>query len=259
MNKKLFLLTLLFIFNCITAQNAINTEVDSKFYFEAEQFVTKDVYDNYYFITNNNLIKTNNQKTFFFKEVTLGKIEYVSVLNPLQIMVFYKDFNTVVLLDNQLNETHRIKGNNYTILFQAVDLARQNNLWFYDANSLQFGTFNFVENTFKYISTPTSFSIKNYKSDYNQFYWITDDNHFFSINYFGKITLLQNLDALENVKIINDKAFLAKKNGKINYYINNAIYEILVDKNSTDFFCFKDGFLSIFTNNYVTNYKIELP
>ena len=36
------------------------------------------------------------------------KIKKVDLINPLKVTLFYEEFNTVVLLDNQMNEIQKI-------------------------------------------------------------------------------------------------------------------------------------------------------
>jgi hypothetical protein len=47
------------------------------------------------------------RETFVYQNFSLGKITKVDLQNPLKIVLFYENFNTVVTLDNQLNEIQK--------------------------------------------------------------------------------------------------------------------------------------------------------
>ena len=249
---------LLFTFICFS-QEAIQTTIIDSIPFEAEQFIGTDAYKNYYFIKKNTLVKVNNNKSISYQNLTLGKITFVDIQNPLQIVLFYKDFNTIVLLDNQLNETTQVNGNNFGLIWETIGLSRQNSLWFFDTNSMKFGLFNLIEKKFQLISNPQNEKIKLTSSNYNNFYWLNNENELYGINYFGKISSYGKIPEGDHYEIINQNDYLYSKDQKIFFFTNNKTHEIIVDKNTFSNFCYKDGILSIFTNNFVINYKIKLP
>jgi hypothetical protein len=51
--------------------------------------------------------KIGTRETFVYQNFSLGKITKVDLQNPLKIVLFYENFNTVVTLDNQLNEIQK--------------------------------------------------------------------------------------------------------------------------------------------------------
>ena len=48
--------------------------------------------------------KKTPKKTFSYSNIELGKLSMVNIQNPFKIILFYADFNTAILLDNNLNE-----------------------------------------------------------------------------------------------------------------------------------------------------------
>ena len=63
--------------------------------------------------------KTKDHQSLEYKNISLGKITKVDLQNPLKIVLFYENFNTAVLLDNQLNETQKINFSENTIPIQV--------------------------------------------------------------------------------------------------------------------------------------------
>ena len=67
-------------------------------------WVKTDSFGNVYVMSTNEISKYNSkgvlQKTFSNKRY--GKISFIDATNPLKILVYYKDFQQIVFLDNQL-------------------------------------------------------------------------------------------------------------------------------------------------------------
>jgi hypothetical protein len=84
--------------------------------------------------------RKSGERIFSFSNVELGEISQVDTGNPFKILLFYRDFNSVILLDNNLNElSQRIDFTGETgfnnVLF--VGNSSQNNIWLYaDDNKL---------------------------------------------------------------------------------------------------------------------------
>ncbi|MEZ4853597.1 hypothetical protein [Flavobacterium sp.] len=248
---------LFFCFLCATAVVAqYNSETIS---FKADSLLAKDNYGYFYFLKNNSLLKTNFVTPQEYQNTVLGKPTALDVQNPLQLVVFYKKFNTVVLLDNQLNETVTINGNLYNLVFETVGLARQNNIWFYDSVSQKFGLFNFKENTVNFISTSYVTSFKTSFCNYNNFYWITTDYVMFTLSFYGKISMVKQIPSFEAACFVSEKKYVLKSNENITYYNEGTVINLNLLVNSSSNFCFNNSILSIFTDNSVTNYKINLP
>lgn len=216
-----------------------------------------------YFSSNNVFYKKTTDKEFDYTAISLGNLTSVDLYNPLQIVLFYKDFNTVVLIDNQLNETHRIDGNKLEtpVNFNTVGLASRNQFWFYDFLTQKIGLYNFNADTYKFISTPIINKILDYNSDYNYFYWLDEEHLLYSITIFGKIKTIGKIPSFDLVKILPDEKYVYKKDDQLYYCtINqNKCYEIIISEKSFDKFYYKNGILSIFTADKVINYKILLP
>ena len=134
--KNIYLIFITFLIVGITfSQNAIYTENIDKTLLLTDTFLGFDNQQNQYSIKDNVLSKNSKLINYQYKNVSLGKITRVDFQNPLQIVVFYNDFNTAILLDNQLNETKKIDFNllSEAVNIDAIALSSQNQLWFFDA------------------------------------------------------------------------------------------------------------------------------
>ena len=90
-----------------------------------------------YVVTATNQIKKldkNLDSVAVFNNVRQnGTVSCIDVTNPLKILVYYKDFATVVLLDRFLNTRQTINLRNKNILqVKAIALSYDNNIWLFD-------------------------------------------------------------------------------------------------------------------------------
>jgi hypothetical protein len=178
-------------------------------------------------------------------------------------MLFYENFNTIILLDNQLNETQKINlsENDVPILATATGIVSQNRLWIYNSLTQQIGLFDYLKNTFLSITPSLQGNLKYYESDFNTFQWIDNNLNWYSCDIFGKITTLGKVTDFDQMQVINDHIILFLKEGKLQLQDikNNTIYTIQNVEKSFKKFYYKDQILATFTNHGITNYKISIP
>ncbi|WP_029271826.1 hypothetical protein [Flavobacterium sp. KJJ] len=271
MTKKALKLLLLFFiagsFSGAFAQNSkINPKPISHFEINVDTFLGYDSFGYSYQIKNNVFSKIREKEVFEYKNVSLGNITKVDLQNPLKIVLYYDAFNTVLLLDNQLNKITEINFSQNTtpIVVSAIGMSTQNQLWIYNTLNQQIGLFDYLKNEYKTISNPLTEVIKYYQTDFNTFYWIDKKNNWFSCDIFGKITSLGKVADFDKIEIINPHQYIFRK-GNLLYFKDitdtnsNTISEIEILEKSFDNFCYKDQILSIFTAKEITNYKIVTP
>ncbi len=92
---------------------------------------------NIFLITATNQIKKLNNKfdsVGIFNDVKrYGSIFTIDVSNPLKILVYYKDFAMIVMLDKQLNNRNTINLRQQNILqVKAIAQSYDNNIWLFD-------------------------------------------------------------------------------------------------------------------------------
>jgi hypothetical protein len=230
---------------------------------ESDQFLEYDQFGYYYYIKNNVFFKTKEKESFEYKNISLGKITKVDLLNPLTIVLFYENFNTAVLLDNQLNETQKINfsENEIPIMISAIGLASQNQLWIYNNLTQQIGLFDFLKKEYKTVSIPFVKNIKKYQTDFNTFYWIDEEDNWYSCDLFGKIIFKEKIPSFDSIEIINENKYLFKKDNILIYKDTEKDLKIEIEISEKTFkkFYYKDQILSIFTSEGITNYKITIP
>lgn len=98
---------------------------------------TTDNLGNIYLLTETNQLKKVNEKgdsIAVYNDVRrYGKIFSVDASNPLKVLVYYKDFFTIVVLDRLLNVRAAIDLRKQNILqVTAATSSYDNNIWLYD-------------------------------------------------------------------------------------------------------------------------------
>ena len=107
--------------------------------FKGKAFTT-DQTGSYYEIYPNQIIKIgkNGQRQFSYSNNILGEISSVDVSNPMKIVVFFRDFSKIVILDNTLSEQGGALDLNEVSLEETslVCTSYNNGIWYY--NPLKF-------------------------------------------------------------------------------------------------------------------------
>ena len=262
--KKVFLF--LFILSCSISfcqSQKLKTIIINTKELENKTYIGFDGLGNNYYIKDNVFSKQYESQIWEYKNVALGKITSVDYVNPLKIVVFYEDFNTIITLDNQLNEIQKLNlfDIDNTIFASKIGMASQNQLWIYNALTQQILLFDYLKNTSKIIGNPIQENIKYTQSDFNNFYWIDEINNWYSIDIFGKVTLLANIPPFEKIQIIDNEKLLFSRDN-ILYSLNNktkVVYEIEIVEKSFQNYYYKDQILAIFTNQQIKFFKLKLP
>jgi hypothetical protein len=230
---------------------------------QADVFGGYDAFGYQYTIKNQVFLKQKDQKGIEYKNLALGKIKKVDIQNPLKMLLFYEEFNTIVTLDNQLNETQKINfsDQNPPIVVAATAMASQNRFWIYNSLTQQIGFFDYLKNNYIPITQSLQGDIKYYEADFNYFYWIDDKNNGYQCNIFGNIVSLGKMPDFDKIQFLSPKSVLFLK-AEVLYFQDFTNEEKIPLENShksIKSFCYKDQILSIFTTEGITNYKIILP
>ena len=214
-----------------------------------DQFLGYDQFGFYYSIKDNTLSKIKEDESFQYKNPSLGKITKVNFQNPLKIVLFYEDFNTAILLDNQLNESQKINFSESTtpLLVSAIGIASQNKLWIYNSLNQQIELYDYLKNTCKSISTPIPNKIKYYQSDSNKLYWIDDKNDSYSCDMYGKITRVGKIPNFEMIQILNENQFIFTTNNILYFGDYKFGLELLIINGGIVFFT-----MLLFSNKQVS-------
>jgi hypothetical protein len=135
MNKFSFILFLCW-FTKLAAQTDSSFQFLSKVRGDIVSF-SADNLDNVYLLSSTNQLKklnANGDSAAIFNDVKkFGKASLVDVSNPLKVLLYYRDFATIVVLDRFLNVRNTIDLRKQNILqVGAIGQSYDNKIWLYD-------------------------------------------------------------------------------------------------------------------------------
>ncbi len=161
---KIKLLFFFIFYINISFSQEIQTELVSKTPLIADRFIGVDELENIYYIKNNILHKKNIREDLVYSNVELGEITSVNINNPFKIILLYKDYNSVVVLDNKLNElTQAITFPDTNI--SLVSYASENDLWVYSKDNNILQLYNYQNKTINLTTQPLGFYQENFMAE----------------------------------------------------------------------------------------------
>lgn len=229
---------------------------------EADQWFGKDAFGYTYFSKGNVFYKQKNQEVWEYKNLILGKITKVDVINPLRILLYYEPFNTIVTLDNQLNEILKTDFNLHpSIVTSAIGLASRDRYWYFNNQSQKLGLMEYFQHKFtefpRWITNP----IVLYDSSFNEFYWINEAGEWWTCNIFGKMQWRKKISNSVPYCFLDAKTLIVKKDGQFVLIFSNKEEVIPIPEleNLEGSFRFQNQILSIFTQTKIVEFQINLP
>ena len=184
---RLQFLFLFGFFNFFLAFNQITLDkIESVSYDNNFRLISVDNLGESYFLEDNNLRKGED---YFFSDSSLGPITKVDFYNNFKLKVWYQDFNTLVILDNYLNEITRVQFNKASSVFEISDIssANENDIWVYNESDMRIKKFDFFNQVFtENVQTQIDGNLIDMKSNYN-YLWVLTEKYLYKINYNGLI------------------------------------------------------------------------
>lgn len=194
-----------------------------------------------------------------FKEPFLGRISHFDERNPLRRLVFYKDTQYLVILDNQLTEIGRLSliEKFPEITASYASLTAQSTIWIFDENSKRWCILSSLKGQLQFVSNPV-YHYDFLTSDGNYAYW-KNATQVYGIDIYGKII---------KEKILPENArMLAINKNKIVYQLNNDVFLFNTENNTkkqleeieskVEKVVFGVEFLNILTKDEIFTYYIK--
>ena len=196
MQKLVFLF--LFVSLCCFSQEKklqkISATLTDSIPLKVQQIFGIDNFGTLYYTTKNNSFHKKTKDTIItYSNFQLGDISSASTFNPLKLNLFYKDFNTVVILDNRLAEINKVDFNTIQPYKNVsfVSSGYDNSLWLFNQDYQFLELYDFKTNKVKLKTVPVQSEVLDLKSDYNYCYLLTK-KYLYIYNYFG--SLIQKIE-----------------------------------------------------------------
>ncbi len=200
----------LIIFSSTTSQEKFDLEASKELIRIDDKIkIHCDKFDNCYYLSDQELIKNNNER---FNSVNIGEITKIDFYNPMQIKIWFEKFNMLILLDNKLNEIIRLdfKKLNDNIEVTNISNSNKNFVWIFDQNNDEILKYDFFKNRIlNNIKIKVKGKLYEIISDYNSL-WILTSNELMKVNYNGLLDYkMPNLDNFNKMRFFKKNIFLA--------------------------------------------------
>ncbi len=193
---------------------------------KADRFIGVDSFDHFYYTIGNTLYKKTPNKVYSYNNIQLGTITTVDLSNPLKIVLFYRDFNVMILLDNRLNElSDRINFSteSYAKNVAFVSISSNNNIWLYSLDDNILTLWNYESKKTIFDTQPLSlyekeFEATNQISTY-EYCWLISQGSVLLFNEYGSF--------IKSIKSNAIKQFQPYLNGYLFADTDNVYYKNL--------------------------------
>ena len=254
---------LLFMSLSIIGQDPIETHLVKETSLKADTFISANTFGDYYYTYENVLFKHTQQTKGIdvgYNNFQLGTITSVNTFNPLKINVFYKDFNTVIILDNRLTEIFKLDFNTISPYknITHVSTGFDNTVWIFNQNTLQLELFDYKTNTTRQTTMPISSPVLDIKSNYNNC-WLLTENYIYVFNYFGSLTKKIKNKGYTSLAVSNENLVLKKENSLYYFEANTEKVTSINTSNLliNEFFVTNET-LYIYGNEKLHEYQIKI-
>jgi hypothetical protein len=232
MKKTISIVCAVFILiaNNAVAQSSINLQLEKSIAGNFTNF-TVDNLGNLYLITNQNQLKKINNKgdsVAIFNDVKrYGNPTLIDVTNPLKILLYYKPFATIVVLDRFLNVRNTINCRQQGIfLTSTIAQAFDNSIWLFDEQDFKLKKINdagevkqeTVDCRILLDETPQPSKIITTN---NYLYLYDEEKGFFIFDYYGAFKNKLSFLNWQYVQV-NENILYGFTNNKLNTYLLNS-------------------------------------
>ncbi len=190
---------------------------------KSDRFIGVDSYGSYYYLDDGVFYKRMRDQLYNYYNVQLGTPTDIDILDPLGITLFYRDYNTVVQLDNTLNESNLVNFNSFNVFREVIHAttAINKNLWVFDQINQQLETFNYQTQRFLAINNPIQDPVLVQRSNYN-FCWLLTEKTLYQFNIYGSLVTTLPNEEYDNF-IQSNGRLLFKKGAHLHYLPKNSL------------------------------------
>jgi hypothetical protein len=182
---------------------------------------------NLYVITPDNQLKkftSSGDSVGAFNEVRrFGSLSEIDVSNPLKVLLFYKDFMTVLALDNQLGRIFKVDLRQAQILqASTIALSYDNNFWVFDEQNAQLkkmgdqGQAVMTSNDFRQLFGEAVMPTEIVDQD-GMVYLNDPENGIYMFDYYGGFKVKLSFKGVSGLRVFNKNIFGIMENELFSY------------------------------------------
>lgn len=241
------------------AQTLTEAQFISKTAFKSDALIAITQDSTFYFFDDESIIKKTATKRLSYSNLQLGEISSVNTFNPLKINVFYRNFNTAIILDNRLSEMYRVDFNmleDYKNI-SHISTAADNFIWVFNENTQQLELFDHKTLKTKHRSLPITSEVEALNSNYN-YCWLLTETHLYCFSYFGALVCKIEADDYDDLTMLGDNCIL-QKDDNLFYASKDTQHITPIQHKDVDIeqFFVTNQTLYIYDDDYIYNFKIK--
>ncbi len=228
---------------------------------DADQFIGIDTFDALYYTKDQILYKKWNSQSWQYGDYSLGNITSVHILNPLKIIVFYANTNTVLFLDKYLTEIDRIAFNTLSEFKNVsfVSPANDTNFWIFDSNTQQLELFDSVARSTIVTTQPLPTIPISQNSNF-YYCWLANDTQLLQFNTYGTLTNTFAIEHIKDIRVSTNHLVFQKENGLYRLsYTTNTIEKIKLPEITTKQFYVTNEILYIYDRSTIHSFDLTPP
>lgn len=212
-------------------------------------------------IRNNEIVKYLASGKYFtrYSNLQLGNVTSVDVMNPLKILVYYRDYQQIVFLDDQLS----VNSDNISLEllgYQQTDLvcaSMNNSFWIYDKQNNEL--IRFDENSNKISQTGNLKQVlrsdisPNFMLEHNGYLYVNSPNiGIYVFDIFAAFSRIVSIKNLKNFQV-NGNVLYYKTDSTFCSYDYKTFNEgcIVIEKNVKQLIKQKDILAKLYTDSIV--------
>lgn len=197
----------------VYSQDTIVPVIKQERKLDVSKIIGIDNFGTEYYVTNNILYKKTPETIINYSNVQLGNITTVNTYNPLKIVLFYQDFNTVIILDNRLAEVFKIDFNTTQTYRNVshVSIGNDNTIWIFNRDIQQLELYDYKLKQVRATTLPVTSEVLDLKSNYN-YCWLLTENFVYKYNYFSSLLYKIKNEGYQNLAEANDNILLQRGN-----------------------------------------------
>ena len=227
------LLTLLFLLigfsgfsqESIEAKLMLSTEI------QLQSIIGIDNFGIIYLVNDKVFHKLDKEKDVTYSNIQLGTITSANAFNSLKINLFYKNFNTAIILDNRLAEIYKIDFNTIQPYKNVshISTGYDTTLWIFNSDLQQLELFDYKTNKTRAKSLPVQSIVLDMVSNYN-FCWLLTEKYLYKYNYFGSMVSKMKNDGYTELSEDNGNLII-KQEKKLIYLPKNSETQFAIPLN----------------------------
>jgi hypothetical protein len=202
----------------VFGQESIEATFIKNIPFEYQTPIGIDNFGYTYAIDYSTFYKKDTNNSLTYSNIQLGNITSANSFNTLKINLFFKNFNTAIILDNRLAEIYKIDFNSRQPYKNVshISTGYDNTLWVFNQENQELELYDYKANTTRATTMPVQSNVLDIKSNYN-YCWLLTQNYLYTYNYFG--SLISKLKNEGFTEIAEDNENLVIKSGNKLYFL----------------------------------------